>query len=155
HRTPRCRARSGVPRLQRPDPDGPRREAGTHLLPRALSATGTGPGTLLPGAPLLGARGRRQDHRGHAGRCPHRRRPQSGGRSAPHRGGLIVPTSRARLVLTIASILGAGFLVGLVVSGRMDLTAPSAAAPEPEQTTRIEGATAPTAPAVLPNLSAI
>jgi serine protease Do len=66
--------------------------------------------------------------------------------------------STARLVTFVVSVLGAGFIVGLVVSGRLDITTPSAATPEQSS------AVTPSSPAAavatvtggsLPDLSAI
>jgi S1-C subfamily serine protease len=65
--------------------------------------------------------------------------------------------SRARLLVFVASILGAGFVVGLVVSGRLELTTPSVAAVE-EQTTvtpASPAAAVATAGGTLPDLSTI
>jgi S1-C subfamily serine protease len=65
--------------------------------------------------------------------------------------------SRARLLVFVASILGAGFVVGLVVSGRLELTTPSVAAVE-EQTTVTPASPAAavvTAGGTLPDLSTI
>jgi serine protease Do len=66
--------------------------------------------------------------------------------------------SRARLLVFVASILGAGFVVGLVVSGRLDLTTPSAAALDEQASTvapSSPAAAAITAGDALPDLSSI
>jgi serine protease Do len=65
--------------------------------------------------------------------------------------------SRVRLLVFVASILGAGFVVGLVVSGRLDLTAPSAAAVDPQATVTPANpaAAVATAGGALPDLSTI
>jgi S1-C subfamily serine protease len=66
--------------------------------------------------------------------------------------------SRARLLVFVASILGAGFVVGLVVSGRLDLTTPSAAALDEQASTvapSSPAAAAITAGGALPDLSSI
>jgi serine protease Do len=67
--------------------------------------------------------------------------------------------SRARLVVFVASILGAGFLVGLIVSGRLELTTPSVAAVDEQQaavvTPASPAAAAVTAGGALPDLSTI
>ncbi|ODS55117.1 MAG: hypothetical protein ABS36_10230 [Acidobacteria bacterium SCN 69-37] len=68
--------------------------------------------------------------------------------------------SRGRLAAFVASILGAGFVVGLVVSGRLDLAPRSAAAPDPQAAQATDPAPAvdtpaPATAAVLPDLSTI
>jgi serine protease Do len=69
-----------------------------------------------------------------------------------------MPVSRIRLALFVVSILGAGFVVGLVVSGRLELTTPSVAAPN-QQSPAVAPATPATAVAIsgsaLPDLSTI
>ena len=70
-----------------------------------------------------------------------------------------MPFSRTRLVFSVALILGAGFIVGLVVSGRLALTTPSMAAIDEQGATSVEPAGRPAAVAVagaaLPDLSTI
>jgi S1-C subfamily serine protease len=66
--------------------------------------------------------------------------------------------SRPRFAAFIASILGAGFAVGLVVSGRLDLTTPSAAGVEEQTPTSVGPASAAVSAATaaaLPDLSTI
>lgn len=65
--------------------------------------------------------------------------------------------SRVRVVVFVASVLGAGFVVGLVVSGRLELTTPSAAAVEQAATVAPSSPAAAVAVAggALPDLSTI
>jgi serine protease Do len=65
--------------------------------------------------------------------------------------------SRVRLLVFVASILGAGFVVGLVVSGRLDLTTPSVAAVDEQApvTPATPAASIATAGGALPDLSTI
>ena len=71
-----------------------------------------------------------------------------------------MPLNRARLLLLVGTILAAGFLAGLVVSGRLDITSPSTAAPQagpqPQPPAVTSSAVASTiATGALPDLSSI
>src|SRR5688572_2389292 len=69
-----------------------------------------------------------------------------------------MPLNRTRLFLLVGTILAAGFLAGLVVSGRLDITAPSTAAPQapaPPAVGASGAAAAVAATGTLPDLSAI
>ena len=69
-----------------------------------------------------------------------------------------MPLNRARVLLFVGTILAAGFLAGLVVSGRLDMTTPSTAAPQagpqPSAVTTSAAGSA-VATGALPDLSSI